>query len=58
MEKQNKTFEMKAKVSEVLGEALLVLMNSNAHRLNFFIGDIEWLILAPITKEQFRLKIN
>ena len=55
MEKQNQTFEMKAKITEVLGEALLVLLNSNAHRLNFFISDIEWLLLAPITKEQFRL---
>ena len=51
----NKTFEEKAKITEVLGEALLILMNSNAHRLNFFIGDIEWLLLAPISKEQFRL---
>jgi len=55
MEKQNQTFEMKAKITEVLGEALLVLLNSNAHRLNFFISDIEWLLLAPISKEQFRL---
>lgn len=51
----NKTFEEKAKITEVLGEALLILMNSNAHRLNFFISDIEWLLLAPISKEQFRL---
>ncbi|AGR77466.1 toxin-activating lysine-acyltransferase [Aliarcobacter butzleri] len=55
MEKQNQTFEMKAKITEVLGEALLVLLNSNAHRLNFFISDVEWLLLAPISKEQFRL---
>lgn len=54
MEKQNQTFEMKAKITEVLGEALLVLLNSNAHR-SLFISDIEWLLLAPITKEQFRL---
>ncbi len=52
---ENKTFEEKAKITEVLGEALLVLMNSNAHRLNFFIGDMEWLLLSPISKEQFRL---
>ena len=52
---ENKTFEEKAKITEVLGEAILVLMNSNAHRLNFFIGDIEWLLLSPISKEQFRL---
>lgn len=55
MEKQNQTFEMKAKITEVLGEALLVLLNSNAHRLNFFISDVEWLLLTPISKEQFRL---
>lgn len=55
MKKQNQTFEMKAKITEVLGEALLVLLNSNAHRLNFFISDVEWLLLAPISKEQFRL---
>lgn len=55
MENQNQTFETKAKITEVLGEALLVLLNSNAHRLNFFINDVEWLLLAPISKEQFRL---
>ena len=51
----NKTFEMKAKLTEVLGEAILVLTNSYAHRLTFFIGDIEWLLLPPLAKEQFRL---
>jgi cytolysin-activating lysine-acyltransferase len=55
MEKINKTYEMKAKITEVLGEAILVLLNSNAHRLNFFVSDIEWLLLSPIMKEQFRL---
>lgn len=55
MKKENQTFETKAKITEVLGEALLVLLNSNAHRLNFFISDVEWLLLAPISKEQFRL---
>lgn len=55
MKNENQTFETKAKITEVLGEALLVLLNSNAHRLNFFISDIEWLLLAPISKEQFRL---
>lgn len=55
MEKHIETFETKAKVTEVMGEALLVLMNSNAHRLNFFVSDLEWLLLAPISKEQFRL---
>ncbi len=52
---KNKTFEMKAKLSEVLGEAVLVLLNSNAHRMSFFIGDVEWLLLPAISKEQFRL---
>lgn len=55
MEKQIETFETKATITEVMGEALLVLMNSNAHRLNFFVSDLEWLLLAPISKEQFRL---
>lgn len=55
MKNENQTFETKAKITEVLGEALLVLLNSNAHRLNFFISDVEWLLLAPISKEQFRL---
>lgn len=55
MEKQNQTFETQTKMTEVLGEALLVLLNSNAHRLNFFIGDLEWLLLSPILKQQFRL---
>lgn len=55
MEKKNQTFEMKAKLTEVLGEALLVLMNSHAHRLSFFVGDIEWLLLPALSKEQFRL---
>ncbi len=52
---ENKTFEMKSKLSEVLGEAVLVLLNSNAHRMSFFIGDVEWLLLPAISKEQFRL---
>jgi len=55
MEKKNQTFEMKAKVTEVLGEAMLVLLNSPAHRLSFFVADIEWLLLPAIAKEQFRL---
>lgn len=55
MEQQNQTFEMKAKITEVLGEALLVLLNSNAHRLNLFVADMEWLLISPIMKEQFRL---
>lgn len=55
MEKKNQTFEMKAKVTEVLGEAVLVLLNSPAHRLSFFVGDVEWLLLPAIAKEQFRL---
>ncbi len=55
MENKNQTFEMKAKVSEVLGEAVLVLLNSAAHRLTFFVGDLEWLLLPAISKEQFRL---
>ncbi|WP_052502687.1 toxin-activating lysine-acyltransferase [Halarcobacter anaerophilus] len=55
MEKQNQTFEMKEKLTEILGEALLVVMNSQAHRLSFFVSDLEWLLLAPIMKEQFRL---
>jgi len=55
MENKNNTFEMKAKLTEVLGEAILVLANSNAHRLSFFIGDLDWLLLPPLAKEQFRL---
>ena len=55
MTNKNKTFEMKAKLTEVLGEAILVLTNSYAHRLSFFVGDIEWLLLPPLSKEQFRL---
>ncbi|AXH15458.1 toxin-activating lysine-acyltransferase [Malaciobacter mytili] len=52
---ENKTFEMRAKLTEVLGEALLVVLNSNAHRLSFFVADLEWLLLPPLMKEQFRL---
>ncbi|ADG93152.1 RTX toxin-activating protein C [Arcobacter nitrofigilis DSM 7299] len=55
IEQKNKTFEMKAKVTEVLGEAVLVLLNSPAHRLSFFVGDLEWLLIPAISKEQFRL---
>ncbi len=52
---ENKTFEMRAKLTEVLGEALLVVLNSNAHRLTFFVADLEWLLLPALMKEQFRL---
>lgn len=52
---ENKTFEMKQKLTEVLGEALLILLNSKAHRLSFFVGDLEWLLLPALSKEQFRL---
>ena len=55
LEHKNKTFEMKAKATEVLGEAVLVLLSSPAHRLSFFVGDLEWLLLPAISKEQFRL---
>lgn len=53
--KKNISKETKTKLTEVLGEAILVLLSSNAHRMSFFINDIEWLLMPPLASEQFRL---
>ena len=53
---ENELKEMKkTKLTEVLGEALLVLISSGPHRLSMFVGDLEWLLLPALSKEQFRL---
>jgi len=42
------------KVSSVLGEILWLLTRSQNHRY-FFIGDLEWLVLPPVSLGQFRI---
>jgi cytolysin-activating lysine-acyltransferase len=42
-------------VAAVLGEMAWLLSQSNIHRYNLFVGDLEWLIMAPIMHNQYRL---
>lgn len=50
-----KTVDEKLKISTVLGEATWLMTQSIVHRFNFFVADMEWLILAPIIHGQFKL---
>ena len=51
----NENKDEQKKLTEILGEALLVLINTKTHRNTFFVSDLEWLLLTPISKGQFRL---
>src|SRR5262245_21689708 len=42
------------KVSEVLGEIVWLMSQSPLHK-QFFISDLEWLVMAPVLLQQFRL---
>jgi cytolysin-activating lysine-acyltransferase len=42
------------KVSEVLGEIVWLMSQSPLHK-QFFISDIEWLVMTPVLLQQFRL---
>lgn len=41
-------------LAHIFGEISWMLTRSTGHR-HLFIGDLEWLILAPVTRSQFRL---
>jgi len=45
-------------VGAVLGEAVWLMTQSKRHRHNFFLGDLEWLIMQPISEGQFRIFHN
>jgi cytolysin-activating lysine-acyltransferase len=42
------------KVSEVLGEIVWLMSQSALHK-QFFISDLEWLVMTPVLLQQFRL---
>ncbi len=42
------------KVSEVLGEIVWLMSQSPLHK-QFFISDLEWLVMTPVLLQQFRL---
>ncbi len=42
------------KVSEVLGEIVWLMSQSALHK-QFFISDLEWLVMTPVMLQQFRL---
>jgi len=42
------------KVSEVLGEIVWLMSQSVLHK-QFFIADLEWLVMTPVLLQQFRL---
>jgi cytolysin-activating lysine-acyltransferase len=42
------------KTSEVLGEIVWLMSQSPLHR-QFFISDLEWLVMTPVVLQQFRL---
>ncbi len=42
-------------VSSVLGEITWLLTQSPLHKGNFFIGDLEWMVMPAILLEQFRI---
>ncbi len=41
-------------LAQIFGEIAWMLTRSPGHR-HFFIGDMDWLILAPVARSQFRL---
>jgi len=45
-------------IGAVLGEAVWLMSQSKRHRNNFFLGDLEWLIMQPIIEGQFRIFHN
>lgn len=42
-------------VAEAVGETAWLLSQSAAHRHHLFIGDLEWLVMPPLTAGQYRL---
>lgn len=50
----NAAARSKPTVSHMLGEVTWLLSQSSAHK-HFAIGDLEWLVMPPILREQFRV---
>ncbi len=42
-------------VASVVGEACWLLSQSVLHRYNFYIADIEWMVMPPVINGQFKL---
>lgn len=42
----------------VFGEIVWLMAQSKGHRNNFFLADLEWLLMPPITEGQFRIFRN
>ena len=42
-------------IGEVFGEAVWLMSQSARHRHNFFLADLEWLLVPPIAHNQFRM---
>lgn len=42
-------------IAEALGEIAWLLSQSPAHRHHLFVGDLEWLVMPPLTAGQYRL---
>jgi cytolysin-activating lysine-acyltransferase len=45
-------------VSSVLGEIVWLMTQSNRHRYNYFLADLEWLLMPAIMQGQFKLFHN
>ncbi|MCV6608703.1 MAG: toxin-activating lysine-acyltransferase [Campylobacterales bacterium] len=54
-EKQEKNLQT---MSGVIGEIVWLLLNSPIHKHNFFIGDLEWMVMPPVANGQFRIFKN
>lgn len=42
-------------VAHIMGQMLWLMLVSKSHRFNFFVGDMEWLIMPPIILKQFKI---
>lgn len=54
MVETNPTAEQTKTLSTVLGEIIWLMTRSNNHRY-FFISDLEWMVLQPVSLGQFRV---
>jgi len=51
----NNETNTQATIASVMGEVVWLMSQSQRHRSHFFIGDLEWLIVPPISTGQFRI---
>ncbi len=42
-------------VGAIIGEMAWLLSQSNVHRYNLFVGDLEWLVMPPVMHNQYRV---